>query len=71
MQRIQSFDEWADTPRGKETVNLRPFKSLPQKHYQYLISRFHEAYEAGCTAVQMTMVEEDRLLSPPEEPEPE
>jgi len=66
MQRIQTFKEWAQTPRGKEACDMTRFPSMPKKHYPFAVAGVHEAYEAGCTAVQMTLEEPERTLTPPE-----
>ncbi len=67
LNHIQSFKEWSETPRGREACDLGPFKALPKKHIPFVLARIEEAYEAGCTAVQVTLVKEERLLTPPDE----
>lgn len=65
-KHIQTFEEWSETPRGREACDLTPFKALPKKHEPFVLARIEQAYEDGCTAVQVTMQVEERLLSPPE-----
>ena len=47
---------------------MTPFKALPKKHEPFVLARIEEAYEAGCTAVQETLVDEERQLSPDVDP---